>query len=355
MGIECNQINDMRKEIQTNRLKVSYIELGDKSNELLILIHGNTSSNVFFFRNMLELSKEFYVIAPDLRGFGHTEKLPIDARNGVRVWSEDLHAFLAALNLEKVPHLLGWSLGGGIAMQYAIDYSNQVSSLSLINPLSPYGYSGTKDLTGTLNNEYASGTGASSTNPQFIAALKDKITDPTNPTAAPSVLKTLFAPGYTLDQELSDLFVEGMLDMEIGEDFYPGNAISCTLWPYMAPGDKGICNTMSPKYTNLSSITEIENKPAILWLRGVQDMIVSDACMLDIGYLGSIGYVPAWPGMDEYPPQAMVSQTRAVLDIYKKNGGTYEEYIFPHAGHSPNIECFDEFNEKLMKFLRKEK
>ena len=345
----------IRKEIKTDRLTISYIEQGEKSNKVLVLIHGNTSSNVFFLKNIEVLSNEFYVIAPDLRGFGHTEKLPIDATSGVRIWSEDIRSFLVALRLESKPHLLGWSLGGGIVMQYAIDYPDEVASISLINPLSPYGYSGTKGINGSINNEYSSGTGASSTNPHFVAALQEKITDPTNPVAAPSVLKTLFAPDYSLDNELSHLFVEGMHDMAIGEDFYPGNAVPCPLWPFMAPGDKGICNTMSPKYTNLSSITTLSKKPPILWLRGEKDMIVSDACMLDIGFLGSLGYVPAWPGMEEYPPQPMVSQTRAVLDTYKANGGYYEEYIFPNAGHSPNIECFDEFNEKLALFIRESK
>ncbi len=161
----------IRKEIKTDRLTISYIEQGEKSNKVLVLIHGNTSSNVFFLKNIEVLSNEFYVIAPDLRGFGHTEKLPIDATSGVRIWSEDIRSFLVALRLESKPHLLGWSLGGGIVMQYAIDYPDEVASISLINPLSPYGYSGTKGINGSINNEYSSGTGASSTIPHFVAAL----------------------------------------------------------------------------------------------------------------------------------------------------------------------------------------
>lgn len=347
MGKDMN-----RKELKTDRLTVSYVEQGDPLKKLLILIHGNTSSNVFFLENIEVLSKEFHVIAPDLRGFGHTEKLPIDATTGVRIWSEDIHSFIKTLNLNKKPHLLGWSLGGGIVMQYAIDYPNEIASISLINPLSPYGYSGTKDSIGTLANEYFSGTGAASSNPHFVAALKNKITDKTNPVAAPSVLKTLFAPDYQLDSTLSELFVNGMFDMAIGDDYYPGDSMPCNLWPFMVPGNKGICNTTSPKYVNLSSIVNISPKPPILWFRGKKDVIVSDTCMLDIGFLGSLGYVKGWPGKEEYPAQPMVTQTRTVLDTYKENGGVYEEYIFPDAGHSPNIENFDEFNMKLASFIR---
>jgi len=243
-------------------------------------------------------------------------------------------------------------MGGGIVMQYAIDYPDEIASISLINPLSPYGYSGTKDSNGTLANECSSGTGAASTNPHFVSALKDKITDSANPIAATSVLKTLFAPDYILDQALAELFVNGMFDMAIGDDYYPGNSIPCAVWPFMAPGDRGICNTMSPKYVNLSSIVNITPKPPILWFRGEKDAIVSDTCKLDIGFLGSLGYVPGWPGNEEYPAQPMVTQTRTVLETYKENGGFYEEYIFQDAGHSPNIENFDEFNIQLTSFIR---
>jgi pimeloyl-ACP methyl ester carboxylesterase len=340
-----------RKEIATKRLTVSYLEKGDPTKELIILIHGNTSSNLFYLGNIEELSKDFHVIAPDLRGYGLTEKLPIDATRGLRVWSDDIKSFLQALNITKKPHFLGWSMGGGVVMQYAIDYPNEVASLTLVNPLSPFGYSGTKDEKGTVNNEFYSGTGGGSVNASFVQALKDKIKDASNPFSAPSVLKSYFAPGYVIDPEWEEVFVTSMLDMEIGDDFYPGNSTACDVWPYVAPGDRGIGNTMSPRYVNLSSFAQITPKPPILWIRGAQDAIVSDTCMLDIGYLGKLGFVPGWPGDETFPAHPMVTQTRYILDKYKENGGIYEEFVFEDAGHGPNIEKPNEFNQKLASFI----
>jgi pimeloyl-ACP methyl ester carboxylesterase len=342
-----------RKEIKTPRLTVSYLEKGDPSKDLLVLVHGNTSSNLFYLGTIEELSKDFHVIAPDLRGYGLSEKLPVDATQGVRIWSEDLRAFLDSLTMDKKAHLLGWSMGGGVVMQYAIDYPSDVASLILVNPLSPYGYSGTKDEEGTRNNEYYSGTGAGSVNPAFVQALKDKIKDATNPFSAAAVLKSYFAPGYSIDPEWEEVFVESMLQMGIGEDFYPGNSVPCPVWPFSAPGDKGIANAMSPKYVNLSAIVNIDPKPPVLWFRGAKDAIVSDTCLLDIGYLGKLGYVPGWPGDDEFPAHAMVTQTRHVLEKYKENGGSYEEFVFEDAGHGPNIEKPSEFNEKLRDFIKR--
>lgn len=341
-----------RKEIKTDRLTVSYFEKGDPSKELLLLIHGNTSSNLFYLGTIIDLSEDFHVIVPDLRGYGLSEKLPVDATSGVKVWSEDIRSFLKSLNISKKPHLLGWSMGGGVVIQYAIDYPGEVASLTLVNPLSPFGYSGSKDEKGTSNNEHFSGTGAGTVNAAFVQALKDKTKDASNPFAAVNVLKSYFAPDYKIDPEWEEIFVESMLQMGIGEDFYPGNSVECAEWPFTAPGNKGIANAMSPKYVNLSGITDITPKPPILWFRGAKDSIVSDASMLDIGYLGKLGYVPGWPGEEVFPAHPMVAQTRYVLGKYKENGGSYEEYIFENAGHGPHIEKPEEFKNKLTSFIK---
>jgi len=344
--------NIKRNEIKTNRLTMSYLEKGDPTKELIILIHGNTSSNLFYLENMEELCKDFHVIAPDLRGYGYSEKLPIDATGGLRVWSEDIRSFIQALSFTKKPHLLGWSMGGGIVMQYAIDYPSDIASITLVNPLSPFGYSGTNGEQGTSNNNYYSGTGAGTVNSSFVKALKYKVRDREVPTSAPAVLKSYFAPGYKIDPEWEEIFIDSMLHMEIGEDFYPGNSMECPVWPFTSPGDKGIANAMSPKYVNLSGITDIDPKPPILWFRGAKDSIVSDTSLLDIGYLGKLGYVPGWPGDEFFPAHPMVTQTRYIFEKYKENGGIYEEFIFENAGHGPNIEKPEEFNSKLLSFLK---
>jgi pimeloyl-ACP methyl ester carboxylesterase len=341
-----------RKEVKTDRLTVSYLEKGDPSKEVLILIHGNTSSNLFYLQTIEDLCNDFYVLAPDLRGYGFSEKLPIDAVDGVKVWSEDIRSFIKSLNINKKPHLLGWSMGGGVVMQYAIDYPGEAASIILINPLSPFGYSGTKDEKGTPNNEYFSGTGAGSVNAAFVEALKNKVKDISNPFSAAAVLKSYFAPEYKIAPEWEEIFVESMLLMGIGDDFYPGDFVPCSAWPFTAPGTKGIANAMSPKYVNLSSLKDISPKPPILWFRGAKDVIVSDNCMLDIGYLGKLGFVPGWPGDEVFPAHPMVSQTRYVLEKYKENGGAYEEYVFEDAGHGPHIEKPEEFKNKLTSFIK---
>lgn len=339
-----------KKEVKTPRLTVSYLEAGDPSKDLMVLVHGNTSSNLFYLSTMKALEKDFHIVAPDLRGYGYTEKLPIDATGGLRVWSEDLRGFFQTLNLEK-PHLVGWSMGGGVVMQYALDYPQDVRSIGLINPLSPFGYSGTKDLDGTPNNANFSGSGGGTVNRDFVENLKNKVRDKALPTAAPSVLKSYFAPGYEIDPEWEEVYLDSMFLMGIGEDFYPGDFVAVPEWPNVGPGTRGIGNAMSPKYVNLSGLADLPVKPPVIWYRGAFDAIVSDTCYLDIGYLGKLGYVPGWRGDEAFPPHTMVSQTRHLLEKYRENGGVFVETVYEKSGHGPHIEEEAKFAEDLKAFI----
>lgn len=75
---------------------------------------------------------------------------------------------------------------------------------------------------------------------------------------------------------------------------------------------------------------------------------MSDTSLMDLGTLGQFGFVPEWPGVDVFPPQPMVSQTRHVLDQYRNNGGRYEEFVVEGTGHSPHIEKPEVVWEKLI-------
>jgi pimeloyl-ACP methyl ester carboxylesterase len=113
----------------------------------------------------------------------------------------------------------------------------------------------------------------------------------------------------------------------------------------VAPGKFGPANALSPLYAgDVSRLYRIAQKPPVLWIRGADDQIVSDTSLFDLGTLGALGAVPGWPGVEIYPSQPMVSQTRAVLEAYQKNGGYFEERVFAECGHTPYLEKPEEFN-----------
>ena len=85
----------------------------------------------------------------------------------------------------------------------------------------------------------------------------------------------------------------------------------------------------------------------MLWVRGADDVIVSDTSLYDLAYLGSLGAVPGWPGAETWPPQPMVAQTRFVLDGYAAAGGRYREVVIADAGHGPHLDQPERFMAEL--------
>jgi pimeloyl-ACP methyl ester carboxylesterase len=338
-------------EVQTDRLRVHLFSAGPADGEPLILIHGNVSAAQFWDETLQAFGTRYRVLAPDLRGYGKTEALPIDATRGLRDWADDLHALITALGLDSA-HLVGWSMGGGIIMQYAIDHPAQVRSLTLLSAMSPYGFGSTRDTAGTLTFADGAGSGGGTVNPDFLARLTAGDRSEDSPATPRNTMNAFyFKPPFRVAPEREERFVDALLSTRTGDGFYPGDLTTSANWPTVAPGTRGINNALAPLYCNLGAFAAIQPQPPILWLRGADDQIVSDTSFFDFGFLGQIGAVPGWPGAEVYPPQPMVSQMRAVLDAYQAAGGTYQEVVLPECGHSPHVEKPVEFQAHLRDHL----
>lgn len=105
--------------------------------ETVVLVHGNMTSSLYYDEIMEQLDSQYKVYAVDLRGFGsstYNQRI-----SGLRDLSEDLRLFTHALDIPNF-HLLGWSLGGGVVMQFSADYPERVKSLTLLCSMSTRGY-----------------------------------------------------------------------------------------------------------------------------------------------------------------------------------------------------------------------
>ncbi|MFN8159157.1 MAG: alpha/beta hydrolase [Candidatus Nanopelagicales bacterium] len=336
------------RHVDTARVRTGVLVDDRTDGEVVVLVHGNVSSSIFWQETMLALPQGFRGIAPDLRGFGATETAPVDATRGLADFSDDLIALLDALGIDKA-HLVGWSMGGGVVSRLLLDAPERVASLTLVAPVSPYGFGGTKGADGVRTTDDDAGAGGGGANPEFVAALQSGDRGDGSPNTARNVMNAFyFADGFRAP--LEEAYVDSMLTTSVGEDNYPGDVVASENWPGFAAGTRGVLNTMAPKHHDVSGIADLATKPPVLWVHGAKDQIVADESLFDLATLGKLGAVPGWPGDDVAPPQPMKLQTRAVLDRYAANGGSYRE-VELDAGHSPHVEKPAEFQAALAAHL----
>ncbi|MED7929713.1 alpha/beta hydrolase [Nonomuraea sp. LP-02] len=328
-------------KVTTPRLTQNVLTVeGRDGGEPVLFVHGNVSSAAFWRDQMAALPGRYRPLAVDLRGFGDTEPAPVDATRGLRDYSDDVLELVETMDLAPV-HLVGWSMGGGVVMQALRDRPGVVRSVTLVNPVSPYGFGGTEGVDGRITHPDGAGAGAGGANPDFVARLQSGDLSDESPTSPRSVFRSSYVKHPVPDE---DFYVRAMLTTRVGEAHYPGDLVASDAWPNVAPGKTGVLNTMSPTYFRLDDLPEIDPKPPILWIRGADDIIVSDTSLFDLAHLGALGVVPGSPGT---PAQPMVTQTRAVLERY----GAYREAVIAECGHSPHLEHPAEFGRLLAAHL----
>jgi pimeloyl-ACP methyl ester carboxylesterase len=117
--------------IDAGGIETSYLEAG--SGEPVIMLHGSgpgVSALANWQHNIPALSQRFHVLAPDIVGFGATER-PHDIVYSLRTWTDHIWAFLDAHGIEKTS-IVGNSLGGRIALQMATDRPDRITKMVLM-------------------------------------------------------------------------------------------------------------------------------------------------------------------------------------------------------------------------------
>lgn len=119
-----SEMKDAGAYAEVNGLNLYYESHG--SGRPMILIHGGLGSGEMFGPIVATLATDHQIIAPDLQGHGRTADIdrPID----VRLMADDIAALIDHLGLER-PDLVGYSLGGGVAFQTAVNHPEKVGRL----------------------------------------------------------------------------------------------------------------------------------------------------------------------------------------------------------------------------------
>jgi len=99
----------------------------------LVLVHGLNGDLTGWSLVVPELAQHYRTVALDVRGHGGTSKP--DQPYSIKGFSEDLFEFLEKMRIPRA-HLLGLSMGGAIAQQFALDHPEKVRSLVLVSTFS---------------------------------------------------------------------------------------------------------------------------------------------------------------------------------------------------------------------------
>jgi 3-oxoadipate enol-lactonase len=118
-------------KISLRDIEINYQEEG--SGFPLILIHGLNGDLTGWALVMPAFAGHYRTIALDVRGHGRSGKP--DQPYSIRQFSEDLREFLHQLRVPKA-HILGLSMGGAIAQQFALDHPEKIRSLLLVSTFS---------------------------------------------------------------------------------------------------------------------------------------------------------------------------------------------------------------------------
>ena len=196
-------------EVELNGARIHYRRSG--AGYPVVFLHAGVADSRMWEPQAAGLGKHFDVITPDMRGYGESE-LPATS------WSPtaDVLALMDALHIREAPHLVGCSIGGGIAIDFALEHPERVSKLVLVG-------AGVADHQAADANDpiYAETISAEEAND--LGALNEA-----------EMNLWLVGPGRTVshvDQKLRDLFLD-MNGIALRSDFK-----SCLLYTSPSPRD----------------------------------------------------------------------------------------------------------------------
>jgi pimeloyl-ACP methyl ester carboxylesterase len=126
---------EIGQSAEANGIRTNYLEAGSGT-ETVLLIHGS-GPGVTSYANwrvvMPALAEDFRVIAPDMVGFGYSDR-PKDVTYGLDTWADQVVGLMDTLGIDKA-HLVGNSFGGSIGLRIAAQHPERVGKLVVMGSM----------------------------------------------------------------------------------------------------------------------------------------------------------------------------------------------------------------------------
>ncbi len=120
-----------RRTVRVGDIEWPYLDGGKATGEPVVLVHGFGGDKDNWTLYAPYLTPHHRVICPDLPGFGESDR-SVDRDYCVEAQARRLCEFLDALGIDRC-HLAGNSMGGFIALRFALDFPGRLASLALLD------------------------------------------------------------------------------------------------------------------------------------------------------------------------------------------------------------------------------
>jgi len=120
----------IRKTDLKNGISLEYLDRGE--GDVILLLHGLGSTKADWEFQEEAFSKDFRIIAPDLRGHGNSSKPQEIEAYGIPKCAEDMKLLLDELGVSNCI-LVGFSMGGAIAFEMVVKYPSMISKMVIVN------------------------------------------------------------------------------------------------------------------------------------------------------------------------------------------------------------------------------
>ena len=119
------------KDVSARGARIRFVEAG--AGAPLLLVHDFAGNRELWTASIMRFAQNFHVVAPDLPGFGGSEKPdPERYEYGWDAFSDSMFELIAALGLGRV-HVCGHGMGGGVALSLAARHPALVHKLVLVS------------------------------------------------------------------------------------------------------------------------------------------------------------------------------------------------------------------------------
>jgi pimeloyl-ACP methyl ester carboxylesterase len=120
----------VERDVSVNGVSLHCLVEGE--GPLVVLLHGFPETSHAWHKQVPALAKHYRVVAPDLRGYGGSDKPKGIAAYRTSVLADDIVALIRAFGAERA-HIVGHDWGGGVAWTVAIEHPEAVDRLVALN------------------------------------------------------------------------------------------------------------------------------------------------------------------------------------------------------------------------------